>query len=343
MKQKISCEIEYLNSPHLNQIYVGFEMLRNQGLIKLKYIKGSGHPLAPVIKVIVNKNIKVYYDTLDGLNWINGNLDDNLDYFSKINADFYFKRSFTSELNSVCKNVTVYPLGFNYFMHHNNSTSNFEKSVKNYIKNSSLFNLVRSKKKFFHENRNKLEKSQNLESQIIFFTRLWEPKDAKFIDKNTLDSLNFNRIKTIENCRKEFGKSFIGGLEESNYANRLAPSLVVNKWITNRGNYLNNLKKSNICVATTGLHNSVGWKFGEYIANSKAIVSQPLNYLAPGPFKNNINYLEFNNQNELLEKLNILLINRDFTQSIMTNNHYYYSKYLRADKLILNSLEKIIE
>lgn len=41
------------------------------------------------------------------------------------------------------------------------------------------------------------------------------------------------------------------------------------------------VKESDICITTTGLHRSIGWKFAEYIAASKAIVTEKLNY-SPG-------------------------------------------------------------
>ena len=59
--------------------------------------------------------------------------------------------------------------------------------------------------------------------------------------------------------------------------------------------FLNIVKSSDICIATTGLHKSIGWKFGEYIAASRAIITEPLYYEIPGELKRGSNYLEFRN------------------------------------------------
>jgi hypothetical protein len=48
-----------------------------------------------------------------------------------------------------------------------------------------------------------------------------------------------------------------------------------------------------------GLYESNGWKLGEYVAGSKAIVSEHLHYDAPGNFSPEQNYLEFNSADEM--------------------------------------------
>jgi len=122
MKNSIICEIGYLPSPHLNQIYKGFELLEKQKIIsKLIVQPVTGDMLKPLLTVTLNKKIRIIYDTLDGLNWISGNKEENLHHFQQnINADFYFKRSYKPILQDFsptgCK---VFPLGLNYNITHN--------------------------------------------------------------------------------------------------------------------------------------------------------------------------------------------------------------------------------
>lgn len=40
------------------------------------------------------------------------------------------------------------------------------------------------------------------------------------------------------------------------------------------------MKQSRICIATTGLHDSIGWKFAEYVVAGRTIVIEPLNILS---------------------------------------------------------------
>jgi hypothetical protein len=53
-----------------------------------------------------------------------------------------------------------------------------------------------------------------------------------------------------------------------------------------------------ICVATTGLHGSIEWKMAEYIAVSKAIVSEELNYSVSADFARGKNCLDFTTPEE---------------------------------------------
>lgn len=341
MARKFTCEIEYVKSPHLNQIYVGFDMLKKQGIINLKYKKRQKNSSNPFVKVLINKKYRVIYDTLDGLNWIQGSCDDNLLYFSKIEADYYFKRSYTEKLKSANKQIKVYPLGFNHFIEHKHL---FNDSLKNVIKNSSIYNYIRPKKKTLNIPYFEQLNNGGNSNQIIFFTRLWDPtNETNRQKKDFLNSINNFRISVVKTCKEEFGNLFIGGIEDSQYARSLASEHICKPEVTQKFNYLNNLKNSSICIATTGLHDSNGWKLAEYIVSGKAIISQPLKHKVTGDFSKGRNYLEFNNKSQLVQTINTLLNNDDLVDNMMRNNTRYYNTYLRPDKLILNSLNTIME
>lgn len=96
----IECEIYYFYSPHLIQIYEGFYRLAKKKVIKLKIKKLKKDPRKPVLEVIIDKKYKCIYDTLDGFNWIDAPLEENLEFFKKrfIGIDYYFKRSFFGNL-----------------------------------------------------------------------------------------------------------------------------------------------------------------------------------------------------------------------------------------------------
>ena len=91
-------------------------------------------------------------------------------------------------------------------------------------------------------------------------------------------------------------------------------------------------------MATTGLHGSIGAKFAEYIAQAKAIVSEPLNYQVPGNLSSEVNYLEFTSIDGCVESAVRLIDDRDLRVSMMMDNCRYYHAYLRPDALILNTL-----
>jgi len=61
--------------------------------------------------------------------------------------------------------------------------------------------------------------------------------------------------------------------------------------LSNRRNYLEVMKQSDICISSMGLHQSIGWKTGEYIAASKAIINESFHYKVVGDFQIGKNYL----------------------------------------------------
>ena len=73
-----------------------------------------------------------------------------------------------------------------------------------------------------------------------------------------------------------------------------------------------------IGIANQGIYNSVGWKFTEYISGSCAIVSNPIDeFVFPGEFEENKNYLAYGNVEECLEKVEKLLSDKEFRYEMM--------------------------
>jgi hypothetical protein len=91
-------------------------------------------------------------------------------------------------------------------------------------------------------------------------------------------------------------------------------------------------------VATTGLNKSNGWKLGEYVAFSKAIITEPLHFRVPGGFSQEINYLKFISPDELIDHAIRLFEDKKLRSEMMMSNYRYYQSFLRPDALILNSL-----
>ena len=84
------------------------------------------------------------------------------------------------------------------------------------------------------------------------------------------------RAQTIEILRETFGSRFNGGFIHTEYAERHFPrQLVADNRYSEQGAYIDLLRRHPICIATAGLHGSVGWKLGEYVAFSKASCRSP--------------------------------------------------------------------
>ncbi|ENO0816296.1 hypothetical protein PAK39_15700 [Proteus mirabilis] len=98
------------------------------------------------------------------------------------------------------------------------------------------------------------------------------------------------------------------------------------------------MKEHEICITSTGLHKSTGWRFGEFVAASRAIISEPLNYVVPGNFDN---YLPFNNIEELYLAIEKLVNDKELRYDMMKRNNIYYNNYLKPDRLILNTITSL--
>ena len=338
----LDCELEYIDLPHLYQIYYGFFLLEKKGFIKLNLIKkNSNIPLAKLKLTLPNgKQYLVIYDTLDGLNWLDGTLQDNLKYFSSLKYDFYFKRSYTKELlKFVPKKSHLLPLGLFYRINPTVFDSTNPTNLIRFILNKYKYRRIPNSKIF--------EDLPQISSnpKILFMTRLWNPN--QITNNNSLQDkikkINEMRINSIVLCKQEFGDIFFGGLQDNTYTQQVAQELVIPKKDTKRKNYLNLIKKHEICIATTGLHNSIGGKIAEYVSASRAIVSEPLHYDLPGNFQNNKNYLEFTDNISLLKNLNFLLKNSSKRYQLMIENYHYYNSFLRDEQMVLNTIFEIIK
>jgi hypothetical protein len=341
MKPLFECELHYFHTVGLAQIYDGFEKLRRIGIVDftLKPIKGNSYK--PLLTVIVNKKHRVIYDTLDGMNWINGSIEDNLDYFkNSIQADFYFKRSYNKQvLDHAPQNCRVYPLGLNYpFKPEGRFPKEFKETIKDLVRNNSIVSKYYNRTSFCSRDF-EFYPIPCEENKVLGLTRLWNPGDVSLEHlKIEREIINKNRIDWIEACQKEFGRYFVGGLIKDDFSMQRSKELVMPFSLTKREVFLNAIREHNICIATTGLHDSLGWRFGEYVAASRAIISEPLRSELPGKFENEKNYLIFNNEEELLNKIHFLRTNKDALFEMMNNNFQYYSNYLRPDRLVLNTL-----
>ncbi|MEN8358247.1 hypothetical protein ABFP04_08960 [Acinetobacter towneri] len=309
-------------------------MLEKQGIIKIKLVKPKNfNKKKPILRVQLNNKLNLIYDTLDGFNWKDDlNEEQNLEFFSNnYDCDFYFKRSFKEDLlkynNSVRK---ILPLGLNYNIYASGKLSNFQEKIKYALS-------------YFIESKRTLVKSQYFEkpplpnehTSILFLTRLWDPKNVKNLQhKNEREIINENRVKCIEVCKKEFGDFFTGGLLYDSFSEKYAKNLCLPDQKTTKVSFLNSLQKHDICINTLGLHNSTGWKFAEYIAASRAIISEPLVYQSPNLVEGN-NYLSFIDSDSLI--LGIEKLKKSKSQ-MMLNNYHYYNNFVRPDSLIMNSL-----
>jgi hypothetical protein len=353
---KMMCElICHSNESHLQQLYTGFFLLQKRGIIDIKQKfatqKTHNEPKAQHLRyaryaglrVAIDERLTLHYDTHDS--W-------EIDEESLSACDFYFKRSFSSSyLENLTKNrYKIHPLGLNYLVYPNNlDRFAVQRSVflgerqkgklKEILRSLNLFEGLIVARKI-----SSLESLPDYDapSKIIFMAAAWDPYDDPQRAQDKVEErmhITETRAKCIRMLRDEFGSNFYGGFIHTDFASKnYKDALMPDNSLSTSRNYINVLGKYPVCVATTGLHGSIGWKFAEYVALSKAILSEKLNYEVPGDLREGVNYLQFSSPEDCVMKAKQLFSDRQLRNSLMINNAKYYQSYLRPDSLILNTI-----
>jgi hypothetical protein len=173
--------------------------------------------------------------------------------------------------------------------------------------------------------------------QAIFLANAWPPEHV--IGGIGVADLNDSRAACIRALRRAFGPRFLGGFTRTPYALQHYPDCVVGPEVnTERRHYLQRLKAYPVCIATTGLFFSIGWKFAEYLGLAKAIACEPLHYELPGPIAPGENYLEFRTADECVTRVAKLLDDRDARLGMMSRNAEYFAEFGRPDAAVGRAL-----
>lgn len=325
--------------PHLSQILTGFTLLARREKWELcieDHSQDESEPHRSVMAIVSWRGKTLVYDTLDGYQH-----EAAIRYHLE-HCDYYFKRSFSAEKNRALGldwQGKMFPLGFNYHVSCRNHPMDkpfWKEEIKRFL---GIEHNVFSSTYYTPERFEETPKFCKI-PQVLFLTRLWYagndlPRELR--EERTY--INETRIEIIRKLREMEGKiHFIGGLPDTDLAQNMAPDLIMPPSLTDRRNYLQCLHKSDICIGTMGLFESIGWKTGEYVAAAKAIVNERLHYEVPGDFAAGKNYLEFETAEQCLNALRYLLENPDKVMEMKQANRYYYQRFLRPDVLIANTL-----
>ena len=175
------------------------------------------------------------------------------------------------------------------------------------------------------------------EPHVLFMAGLWDPSlvpDAAPEKIAEFEAVNEMRAECVRVLRREFGARFRGGVQHSGFARAHFPDVLLEDG-TEGGKraFLERVRRTPICVTTTGLHGSNGWKLVEYVGLSRAIVSEPLRYVVPGDFAAGRNYLPFTTPAECAEQVERLMTRHDEREALMEANQRYADEWMRPDRL----------
>lgn len=352
----IRCRLLYQSTgPHLQQLYTGFLMLHEGGAIRLsqerrrkktEYPSGAQH-LADAfhahLDAIVDGKIKIHFDTHDGPDIATGELDD---------CDFYFKRSYSPSVIATLpleQRNRIEPLGLNYRVLPNGvdwfaarrGLALYARPIRRGLKEA-----LDVRNRFGYRPRLREMEAPpdpSAEPRVLFLAATYDPYDDPGRTPDKIEdriSINETRAHCIRLLKGALGKRFTGGFASSAFACKQYPDLIASDSVTAQERYIPTMRSHSICVATTGLHGSIGWKLAEYVAFSKAIVTEKLLYGVPGDFGPNRNYLEFASAEHCAAAAVRLVEDKDLRERLMVNNAAYYRAFVRPDTLVANALAR---
>lgn len=346
MKTPLTCQLfSYSDTPHLQQLYTGYRILHDRNVVRVKQIVSKKHLKGSRdvhLKVVVNDRTVLYYDTHDSY---------EIDEEALHEVDFYFKRSYADTfVKTLSEQHKIFPLGLNYPIYGEGFDRLLLKRASLYGGVEKIKTLVRAfnfepflAQKIYTPRVSSLTcyPDFNAPPKVLFMVGAWNPNINNVPEKQEeIRRINETRAQCVRLLRREFGENFCGGFAPDDYATKhYGDCLLHDGDSAKKKNYLKILLDYPICIATTGLNNSIGWKLAEYVAHAKAIVAERLNYRVPGSFENGVNYLEFSKPEVCVEAAVKLFENRELRCRMMANNFRYYQSYLRPDALILNTLE----
>lgn len=335
----------------LQPLYTGLHLLHRSGAIRLrqKIVRdpeslgfsglrtGSSHLL-----LTLPEKGRLFFDTTDA-----GTMNP-----SHVEAcDGYFKRSYESAVVAMTGEASrkIHPLGLNYPVYPDEwdalglrralAFGTWRDRVGQVARVLDTHNL------WSHLPRQRQLQAvpaMNLPSRILFLVRAWDPQGfagctAERIAHYT--EVNEMRAACVRALRQAFGPMFTGGFSHTAFAKKHFPDLLApDPALTSKRQYLRLLAEHPICVTSGGLHRSLGWKLGEYVALSKAIVTERLAFEVPGGFAEGKNYLSYADAEGCVAAVNRLVHDQALRGSMMQSNRDYFLNHLRPDRLMANAL-----
>jgi hypothetical protein len=337
------CRVESCYSPWTEQIVAGYCELARRGLIELEFVRkgslsqGGDRPRVGLQALIEGR--RVAYDVFD--DGRAGMIDPALPNAGLGKFDFYFKRSFAPRLHAnLASRCVVLPLGLNYLVSPSRVRLRDKLLLLNGRRVAKRLSGRDHKIDYFER-----PPQDDQSPRALFMTRAWNPADtADERVRPDIVALNESRAQLIRVARTAFGDRFYGGLLVDDFARRHYPDCLLSTAAAgSKTNFLAQVRRSSICIASTGLWGSIGWKMAEYIAASRAIVSEPLHYELPGDFAAGRNYLEFSTADGLCEAVERLLTSAALRREMMHANWAYYHGWVRPDAFVQRTIRTVVE
>lgn len=358
-------------SDYVSQIYAGLYELSALRQVKFKLSKTASVPksnsdyapytlLMDVVDSKSQKHRSIFFDMTDGHRTLLMDDLNNVDIYIKRTFDESFIQTLSSELRKkiipyglhyCCRSQLESPMMFTrrLFLYNRIQKLFYNKPLKAlwltfgrplriYFLGSLLPSIASVQP--FPAKDYEVPPSEPAERKIYFRTRVYDVADApSTYSCEQRRKVNQVRVETIRVLKAHFGENFVGGLRASSFAKKHYPDCLDEKYIS-PAQHIEYCKRYLININTDGLHGSIGWKFPEYLAASRCIVSEPVSVKLPVAIEAGKHYLAFRTPDECIQACEALMNNKSLAMSMRHNNHIYYRENLTPSKLIYNCLEK---
>ena len=157
------------------------------------------------------------------------------------------------------------------------------------------------------------------EPAILYQVRLWDPKPGR----PDLDACLEQRVSLVRNLRAAFGRRFLGGLMPTPLARERFPELLTPLPSGMRA-WPELVTRPLVAVSSEGLHGSIGYKLGEYLGASLAIVADRLPATLPEPLVEGAHYLAYRTPDECVARCERLLSDPASAGEMRERNWTYY-------------------
>lgn len=349
-------DVLFNRGQHVSRLITGFHLLETKG-IKVNFIEDSTNsrnaPHSSVVEARIDGKC-IAFDMCDGYSLTPQNA---ASYLYRVDA--YFKRSYDKNMDKDLSEIElskIRPFGFDYYATYKGNPIDIQPtSLKGKVKQAARDVIGYDKcmeVEYFEQKAD--YKTKDL--KIIFMTRLWDPAEISIEDDMSDDfrsyseymirereKINADRAKIIRELRTIYGNLFVGGIQHSTFAEKYCPDILIPKKLTRKKTYLDQMHAADICIGSMGLHKSIGWKTGEYVAASRAVVAERFAYEVTGNFAENINYIPFDSVEECLTAVERLYNNPEEVYKMKCANETYYKNYLRPERQITNALEQCVD
>lgn len=328
-------------TPHLSMPVTGLMMLEAQGKLRLTLEIRPEYrarlPYAPLLEVRGGGK-RLLFDLADGYGW---EVEQALPKLVG-GADLVFRRSFSPKENAKLPpelQGRMRPLGFHY---HVSCPGNPIDTASSWPgRRRSAFQRVfnGAPRSYFTPDKFECPPRRTEQPVVLFYTRLWHvPEGDELYD--SVERMNRDRVQLAAELGRRYGPQFTGGIQFDPKEFRRWGHLMVRIGRTRRTRYLQAMHQADICIGSTGLNGSIGWKTAEYIAASKAVVNQRFCYEVPGGFREGVNYLPFDDVEGCLAQVERLMKDPQRVYEMGRANHAYYQAYGRPDRMMANALRQ---